>query len=64
MLLRILASTDGRFIGTIVDSTEATIVLSSAFEFSPTSRKHVSGSLYRLSNYNYSIIAEEVISNE
>ena len=57
MILKIVSSTDGKFIGVTFDD-EQPIILDS-FEFKPTETKDIGEGLIQLSNSNYIVITEQ-----
>lgn len=56
-MIQIIATTDGRFIGKIIDINESIIL--DGFIFVPDKIQNVDG-LYRLSNSSYVIDAKEI----
>jgi len=57
MILKIVSSTDKKFIGVTFDS-EQPIILDS-FEFKPTEIKDIGDGLMQISNSNYVVVAEQ-----
>ena len=57
MILKILSSTDGKFIGVTFDD-EQPIILDS-FEFKPTETKDIGDGLIQVGNSNYVVLAEQ-----
>ena len=58
MILRILSSTDGKFVGVTFNSDQQPIILGS-FEFKPTKIEDIGEGLIQLSNSNYIVITEQ-----
>ena len=60
MILRILSSTDGKFLGMTFDD-EQPIILNhfNGFEFKPTETKDIGDGLIQVSNSNYVVITDQ-----
>ena len=57
MILRILSSTDGKFIGVAFDDDHPIIL--NGFEFKPTETKDIGDGLIQVSNSNYVVITDQ-----
>lgn len=57
MILRILSSTDGKFLGMTFDDEQPIIL--NGFEFKPTETKDIGDGLIQVSNSNYVVITDQ-----
>jgi hypothetical protein len=59
MIIQVIASTDGKYIGHIAD-TDKPMVSPDGIKFNPTKIQHLGGNIYRYSNSNYVLEVRDI----